>query len=498
MIFRPKKPSWLWDTWIFDWQGQYHLYYLETQKDLWDHVGHAVSSDLINWEQCASIPTKGAPGDWNEEATLTGMVVPHEGKFYMFVGATWNKVQVIGLYTSPDLYNWTPCIRNPIIKPKAPYMSQPSKPFDSVDWRDPCIRYRKEDGHYHALICARQNNYDHSNTGAVVAHLRSKDLLNWEYLPKLNADVSGFYHTEVPDIFQINGKYYLVFSTLSGGGLSLNSPSRENVSGAFYMIADSIDGPFTYPKDYVLMGSSNSKLGPYVARTIQHGDKTVLYHHIKASERPALCSPKLVAAHEDHSLYLQYMPVMQKLEKSELIAATSGISIDVNDLGKWELKGTCISGIAQKLGSGCRIAQNVSDIHFNCKIRSISAAKAGISLRCSEQNGVLLELDFANNKIEIGLSRYNSTTGWGPDFDAVINHKNFQPWDVCKKKLDHNKSYELRVFARNEFFEVYINDEWISTVVLDGAPKSGDVQLCVQRGEAVFSYIRLAEIEAFD
>ena len=34
---------------MFPWQGQYHLFYLGTQQHLWDHVGHAVSDDLIRW-----------------------------------------------------------------------------------------------------------------------------------------------------------------------------------------------------------------------------------------------------------------------------------------------------------------------------------------------------------------------------------------------------------------------------------------------------------------
>jgi beta-fructofuranosidase len=498
MIFRPKKPACLWDTWLFEWQGLYHLYYLETQKDLWDHVGHAVSTDLIHWKQCQSIYTKGASGNWNEEATLTGMVVPHEGKFYMFVGATWNKVQVVGVYTSTDLYTWTECARNPIMKPKPPYMTHPCKPFDSVDWRDPCIQYRREDGFYHALLCARQNNYSHADTGAVIAHLRSKDLLNWEYLPKLDADVSGFYHTEVPDIFFLNGKYYLMFSTMSVGGLTLDSPSRDSASGAFYMIGDSIDGPFKLPSDYILMGSSDSKMGPYVARTIPYRDKILLYHHIKTDTRPAFCSPKLIAAYGDNSLYLQYMPILEKLEKSVIISSIRDIAISVNDLGDWQSKDTCIIGIAQKLGSGCGIAQNVSDVHFYCKLRSLSASKAGIAVRCTDQTGVLLTFDFANNRILIGISRYNTTLGWGHDFDAVINHKNYQSWDICKRKLDQNKNYALRVFVRDEFFEVYIDDIWISTVALEQAPKAGDIHLVVEKGEAVFSHIRLAEIEALE
>ena len=252
MIFRPRKPHWLWDTWLFEWQGQFHLFYLETQQTCWDHVGHAISNDMVHWQQCPSIYTKGESGKWNEEPTLTGMVVAHDSKFYMYVGATWNKVQVVGVYVSDDLYNWRPYADNPVMMPETPYYMVPG---ESADWRDPCISYRKEDGFYHALLCARQSNYGHNNTGAAIAHLRSRDLLNWERLPLVNADLSGFYHTEVPDIFNLNGKYYLLFSTVSFGGLKLETPSREIASGTFYMIGESIDGPFNLSQEYLLIGS---------------------------------------------------------------------------------------------------------------------------------------------------------------------------------------------------------------------------------------------------
>jgi hypothetical protein len=469
-------------------------------------VGHAVSTDLVHWKQSPSIYTKGKVGQWNEDSTFTGMEVHHEGKFYMFIGSTWNNRQVVGVYISNDLYNWQPYSNNPVMIPCGPYyMSEPKKPYD-VDLRDPCITYRQDDAYYHALLCARRPNFNSNDTGAAIAHLRSKDLLHWEYLPPINADVSRFYNTEVPDIFKLNEKYYLLFSTISFGGLIHNTPSREYASGSFYLVSDNIDGPYHFLDEYLLIGSANTKMGPYVARTIPYKGGRLLYHHIKSMERTAFCTTKMVLARKDHSLYLAYMPNIEKLETDTLISSLTDISdFDIKDQGVWKRTETNIIGSAGVVGTACTIVKHTKDFHIECTLKSITASNVGLALRYDpnsegylHNNGVLLNLDFVNNKIEIGCSRHNQISGWGPDIDAIVNLKSFYPWDICKYKLEKNVDYAIRCFARGEFFEVYINDEWVLTVVLDNAPKIGGVQLVVAKGEALFSKIRVAEIEGLE
>lgn len=499
MIYRPAKPSRLWDTWLFEWSGQFHLFFLETIKSTWDHVGHAISNDLVHWETCPSIPTKGKPGQWNSEVALTGMVVPHQDKFYMFVGSVFNKSQVIGVYISDDLYNWKHYYGNPVMSPQGPhYITEASPAFgDSVDWRDPCISYRQEDKHYHALLCARRPKVSHDNTGAVIAHLKSKDLLNWEYLPPIEADLSKFYHAEVPDIFKLNNKYYLLFSTFSAGGIKLNTPSRKRAAGSFYMISDNIDGPFVLPEDYLLIGAGLSKMGPYVGRTIPYDNGRLLYHHIQnpTETGPAFCSPKMIQVKIDDSLFLKYMPVLEKLETENIYESIDDIKLPkCKDMGLWQCHQGKICGTAEAWGTSCTIAESLSDVHIKFKLKS-DAARTGLALRSKASKGVLVALDFINQQLEIGCMRYNKTTGWGPDIDAVVNHKNYEPWDICKKKLNKNINYELRCFVRSEFFEVYLNDEWVFTVALNESPESGDIELFVEHGKTEFSDLTLALIE---
>ena len=64
MNFRPPEPRGMWDTWIFPWEGRYHLFYLESYGPPSTDVGHWVGDDLLHWEERPSIPIMtGKAGD---------------------------------------------------------------------------------------------------------------------------------------------------------------------------------------------------------------------------------------------------------------------------------------------------------------------------------------------------------------------------------------------------------------------------------------------------
>jgi len=283
MIFRPAKPKMLWDTWLFEWQGTYHMYFLETNEEIWDRIGHAISTDLVHWEARPSIAMKGAPGQWNDAPLLTGMVVRHDERFYMLVCAEFEQIQRVGVHVSDDLCNWTEHDGNPVMIPAGPhYLSEPTPPaLPSVDWRDPAIVYREEDEHYHAILCGRRREQTHSDSGAVFGHMRSEDLLSWEHLPPLDAPTAGFYHTEVPDIFELDGRYYLLNSSYTVGGVRHNTTSRDDATGTYYMVSDHFEGPYSLPDDYLLLGQAGDlwrRMSVARFRTKGHGSCIIRLH----------------------------------------------------------------------------------------------------------------------------------------------------------------------------------------------------------------------------
>lgn len=496
MIYRPVVTRKLWDTWLFPWEGQFHLFFLETQETNLDHVGRAVSDDLVHWKTLPSIRTKGEKGEWNHWGTLAGMVVPHDGRFYMFVGSIPDQQEVVGMWVSDDLEHWVPHPGNPVLYPAGPhYLTDRARaPYWPVDWRDPHIFWREEDQHYHAILCARLPQWSHEDTGAALAHVRSRDLIHWEHLPPLATPGRRFFNTEVPDLFELNGRYYLTFNTSSLAGIKINTPHREEVTGAFYMVAPSFEGPFRLPDDPLLIGAGYAKQCAYSARTIPYEGGRLLYHHV-GGERPAWAAPKMVRAEDDGTLWLEYMPVLEKLETEVVCGSIKDIpSSESADLGCWKRSGNRLVGTAIAMGTSYKVACDAADLHFQCRVSVSSAACAGVVLRGDpDKQGVAILLDFEHQRIQIGPAK-------GPQvMKGSVGA--FASWhyaflDTCLCRLVRGKLYHLRCFARDEHFEVYLDGRWIFTTVMTDAPKRGNVELCVERGEAEFTDLRIANIES--
>ncbi|UUZ57794.1 family 43 glycosylhydrolase [Nocardioides sp. B-3] len=72
-------------------------------------IGHAVSTDLTNWERVTDVMVRSDGPAWDDLATWTGSVVRHpDGRWFMFyTGSTaapgGSNIQRIGYATSDDL-----------------------------------------------------------------------------------------------------------------------------------------------------------------------------------------------------------------------------------------------------------------------------------------------------------------------------------------------------------------------------------------------------------
>lgn len=511
MIYRPIASRSMWDSWILPWNNEYHLFHLESQDGVWSHVGRAVSSDLVHWQPLPSIPTRNSQPHWNSDVTLTGSVVAHDGKFYMFVGSIVDAVQVVGVYISDDLEHWQPYPKNPIIRPAGPhYLSDPAKAGSSamVDWRDPNVTYNPKDGYYHAVTCAHLPEWDKQYTGAAVGHIRSKDLIHWEHLPPIAAP-QQFYHLEAPDVFELNGRYYLLFQCHSVGGLRINTPCRDDTVGVYYMSGLAYEGPFELGDNCQLFGSGNGKMEGYAGRTIAYGDQRILisHCHVVNPYRPALGAPKLIQTDSDGSLYLKYMPLLEELETSVVLDSTEAVNTiepDNDNLGRWQRTNTVITGDAPVTNSALKIADDISDLHIQCSINSSTAKRAGVIVRAYRDNntmrdaGVAVWLDYEHQELQIAQVGYQKVVGWGFDIHHVMgNSVASYIHDRCRVKLDKFRNYHLRLFVRDEHFEVYLDDRWVFTSVLSKAPKMGSVNLIVERGQTQFSGLRLSRIKRF-
>lgn len=496
MLYRPKSPRILWDSWLFEWNEEIHLFYLEAfeDKENFYYLGHKISTDMAHWKECDSVQVTGFKGQWNEKTTLTGWTLEHDGKFYMFVGSTVDNIQVIGMFCSEDLHQWKTYPDFPLIKAAGPhYLETPNKnTLPHVDWRDPRVSHRDEEGFYHITVCARKPEINHEDFGACVAHLRSMDLIHWEILPPINAPLQRFYNAELPEIFKLNDNHYLLINSDSRGGLRNNTPSRDSSGGSYYFISDNYEGPYREPEDCTLL-SSSMDVWPYAGRTTEHNGQRLLTHLIRSHNGSAFAPLKTIDCDNKGNLKLKYHPALEKLERSIILDNMDLVEdFKVTDYGLWKREKGKLSAINNVAGTYHKLSEDIADFHLCCKINSNSAARTGVILRGFNNKSIMVSLDFEYQKLEIAPAMHHEKTGWG----AVISPPELHCIDFCRKQLKTNTDYHLRCFVRAEFFEVYLNDELVFSVAACATDLKGDLGLFVERGQASFSDLRLAEIES--
>jgi len=188
---------------LCQWRGQHHLFYQFTPPEVGRvHWGHAVSDDLVHWQDLpiALYPT-------TERDCFSGQTLVEDERVIAIYHGTQSG-NAIATAGDPLLLNWEKHPRNPVI-PIVPVTPE-GEPYRVFD---PCI-WREDDGYYSlsGTYAGGERGIDCRN----VDHLfRSSDLAQWEHLGALIED--GF-HTEpgedgaVPNLWPIgDGRHMLLF-----------------------------------------------------------------------------------------------------------------------------------------------------------------------------------------------------------------------------------------------------------------------------------------------
>ncbi len=198
---------------LIQWEGRTHLFYQANPHGPFHgtiHWGHAVSDDLVHWEDwpLALIPTPGGP---DGEGCWSGCAVNHDGIPTIAYTAVFP--QTVCLATSRDgLRTWQPHPQNPVIPaPPAPLDRRSGGHF-----RDPFI-WRKNGVWYLLLGCKSEG------VGGLILLYRSTDLVDWEYLhPLLEGDVHSRDPNwtgtmwECPNFVDFGSQQVLIFSVQAG------------------------------------------------------------------------------------------------------------------------------------------------------------------------------------------------------------------------------------------------------------------------------------------
>ena len=219
--------DWVWDSWVADDGETYHLYFLKAPRALQDPtlrharatIGHATSTDLVEWTDLGTTLAPSDVGGWDDLALWTGSTVrADDGSWRMFYTAL-NRGrghvlhdQRVGVVESDDLHTWRRTTDAPtLVADGRWYKTLDEDPTASETWRDPFV-FRDPDGDgWHMLVTARLAGTERYDDGAL-AHARSPDLVTWEVQPPVSGDPSGFGQIEVPQVRVVEGRPVLVFT----------------------------------------------------------------------------------------------------------------------------------------------------------------------------------------------------------------------------------------------------------------------------------------------
>jgi beta-fructofuranosidase len=190
---------------VGQWGGEYHMFYQHNPAAaVWGpmHWGHAVSPDLIHWEDLpiALEPTPGSP---DAEGCWSGVLVDNGGVPTLIYSGNSAVGQRACLATSADgLRTWVKDPANPVIPETPPEL-------DLLAYRDHCI-WREDDGWHHLIGAGIRGQ------GGTVLQYRSDDLHTWEYLGPIStgsaADTGEIW--ECPDLFRLGDWHFLLVSPI--------------------------------------------------------------------------------------------------------------------------------------------------------------------------------------------------------------------------------------------------------------------------------------------
>lgn len=192
--------------------GQYHLFYLRRVTEdsgaegcAW---GHAVSRDLLAWEELPDAFAPGGPDEPDCGACWTGSVIEKDGRFHAFYTGHApghpTRPQTVCRATSADLVFWEKDPANPILLPDPQW-------YESSDWRDPFVFWNEAEGCYWMVLTTRARQPAAAPRRGCLALATSPDLERWEVQPPLWAPLS-VHAPECPDLWEQRDRWRLLFS----------------------------------------------------------------------------------------------------------------------------------------------------------------------------------------------------------------------------------------------------------------------------------------------
>jgi hypothetical protein len=473
-LYHPPGMS-MWDTWYLQRGDETHLFHLQLRRDDTRRssddasIGHAVSRDLIHWKELPVALRKGPQGSYDDGPLFTGCTVEHNNKMYLFYCGNQNlggrNPQSMCLATSPssDGVNFNRHAGNPIIEPDpARYYSiqEPPAPFKfhawpHIDCRDLAVVPDPSGAGWLGYVMMRRKGQADAFHSACITLCRSKDLMHWEVGDPV-CTPNRFNCFEVPDVFKLGDKWYMIALTGDLYGQSQRWSDPNVTAATIVFQADRPEGPFEEVKDNLLLASTGQQ--GYSARTVERqGERLMLYTRMSKPYSPLAWPVKLVPR-VGGGLNPTYWPGVDKAFAPP------------QSLPGAELK----SGSQPSRETLAGISTNVATFMITARVELKGAQAAGFTFGQTTSNcGLAVEI-----VTEGGAPGQVSLTSL--DGKAIQNRH----WPIQAGGV-----HTLRLVVVEQMVDVYVDD---SLVINRCVPelRAGAIGLTSRSGIAVFNDIR--------
>lgn len=483
------------DYWLFEDRGELHQFYLERDLDgPFDRIGRATSTDMLRWRECEEIRLGSGEGDWDrpENGLRTGFTLRHQDRYWTAYGAMDGGVEKIGWLVSDDLDSWQRVGSGPVMGPQLPWYEH--RPEETIEfgcfWRDPHLIHRG--GAWEAFVCARDAGGAHGGRGCI-GRARSEDLLAWTYLPPIFAP-GAFRGMEVPHYFALGGRHYFLWSTMSRKGIRLNSAKGQLGAGVYYCLADDFEGPYRLPEDPLLLGESS-----YVGRHVAFGGDDLFVHlnqreYDEEADRPSFGLPKRLGHNPDGSLSLHFWPPAASLWRDADPPTPTGPLEPWGLPGEWSVSDDTITGVSAFGPSAVWTRLSGGDLHLGCDLSLSPGCRGSVLLRGhgvrGEDTGLIFTVNDAERQFEIG-SAGGVRSGLYLKLDQIL------PFDALPELAASlaRRRYPLRLIARSEIVEAYLQDRLIFSRSFASLPAAGRIGFAADGGRLAIERLSVHPLE---
>lgn len=283
---------WLWDSWYVKDGDIFHGYFLQAPKSLGNpdlrHLNatqrHGISRDLVHWQDLGTTfePQRNGPA-WDDSTTWTGSVVRgDDGLWHLFYTGTAlaeaSLYQRLGHATSTDLHNWARVGSGLCLDLTGPNADCYEADHIPGHWHDRAMRdpwvMRNPDGGWLMYFTARVPGVPEPNAGGAIGLATSPDLMTWTLQPPVFQ--GGFGQLEVPQVFQVQGRWYCLFCTSSfhWSDQYRRTNPESPVTGNHYLVADHPRGPWRIAPGPFLDGAEPCRR--YAARIVDGPEGLVI------------------------------------------------------------------------------------------------------------------------------------------------------------------------------------------------------------------------------